>query len=391
MSTGMIKDEFVEFLSTVLGSPSETYPLHSPKFDNDDHALVEQCLTSTYVSTSGPYTGTFETKLMEFTGAKHVIAVVNGTSALQLAIECSGIPNGSEIFIPAISFAATANAVIHAGQVPHFVDVEDDTLGIDPGKLREHIKTIATTQSGSLINRSTGRPISGLIPMHALGHPCQISELKLLAEEFNLVLIEDAAESLGSFSNGAHTGLEGIGGILSFNGNKTITTGGGGAIITNDEQFASRVRHLSTTAKVPHAYRFIHDEAGYNFRMPNLNAALGVSQMNKLPEMLESKRNLAKKYQESITFSWARVLSERQNSFSNYWLNSIMLNEPDNLLLEDLIEFAVKNGFTCRPLWEPLTTLNPYEVYPSGNVDCALDVSQRVICLPSSAWHMDQS
>ena len=391
MSNDLMKEEFVEFLGNVLGSPSETYPLHSPKFDQDDYDLVQDCLTSTFVSTVGPYTGTFESKLMDFTGARHVIAVVNGTSALQLGIECSGIPKGSEILIPAISFAATANAVIHAGQIPHFVDVEESTFGIDPGKLREHINSISTRQSGRLINRHTGRPISGLIPMHALGHPCQIIELKVLAEEFNLVLIEDAAESLGSFFNGEHTGLNGIGGILSFNGNKTITTGGGGAIITNDDEFARKVRHLSTTAKVPHPYRFIHDEAGYNFRMPNLNAALGVSQMDKLPEMLHSKRNLAKKYQESINFSWARVVNEQKNSVSNYWLNSIMLNEPDNLLLEDLIEFGVKNGFTCRPLWEPLNTLNPYAIYPSGNVSCALDVSRRVICMPSSAWHMDQS
>ncbi|MGA1653510.1 MAG: LegC family aminotransferase, partial [Ilumatobacteraceae bacterium] len=321
------KQEFLAVLKSVLGeSGSSPIALHEPNIGQRENELVSKCLASGWVSSVGEYISEFEQGLAKFTNSKHAIAVVNGTAALHLALHSVGVKPGDEVLVPTLSFVATANAVSHCGAIPHFVDSDPETLGLDPLALREHLRANASLRDGELHNTSTGRRISAVVPMHTFGHPMQIEALIDVAKEFNLVVVEDAAESIGSYVGTTHTGTFGRCGSLSFNGNKTITTGGGGAILTNDSGLAQRIRHLATTAKMPHDYEYIHDAVAFNYRMPNINAALGCAQLSRLDDFLSAKRVLAKKYSEGFSSaSSMQFVAEPHGTTSNYWLNTIRL------------------------------------------------------------------
>jgi perosamine synthetase len=383
------KQEFLAVLKSVLGeSGSSPIALHEPNIGQRENELVSKCLASGWVSSVGEYISEFEQGLAKFTNSKHAIAVVNGTAALHLALHSVGVKPGDEVLVPTLSFVATANAVSHCGAIPHFVDSDPETLGLDPLALREHLRANASLRDGELHNTSTGRRISAVVPMHTFGHPMQIEALIDVAKEFNLVVVEDAAESIGSYVGSTHTGTFGRCGSLSFNGNKTITTGGGGAILTNDSGLAQRIRHLATTAKMPHDYEYIHDAVAFNYRMPNINAALGCAQLSRLDDFLSAKRVLAKKYSEG--FSSARSMqfvAEPHGTTSNYWLNTIRLSKPDLSLRDELLVAARVSGYMCRPAWNLLHTLPMYESSPRAKLPVAQNLWQSLINIPSSARH----
>jgi perosamine synthetase len=383
------KQEFLAVLKSVLGeSGSSPIALHEPNIGQRENELVSKCLASGWVSSVGEYISEFEQGLAKFTNSKHAIAVVNGTAALHLALHSVGVKPGDEVLVPTLSFVATANAVSHCGAIPHFVDSDPETLGLDPLALREYLRANASLRDGELHNTSTSRRISAVVPMHTFGHPMQIEALIDVAKEFNLVVVEDAAESIGSYVGGTHTGTFGRCSSLSFNGNKTITTGGGGAILTNDSGLAQRIRHLATTAKMPHDYEYIHDAVAFNYRMPNINAALGCAQLSRLDDFLSAKRVLAGKYAEG--FSSARSMqfvAEPHGTTSNYWLNTIRLNEPDLSLRDELLVAARANGYMCRPAWNLLHTLPMYESSPRAKLPVAQNLWQSLINIPSSARH----
>jgi perosamine synthetase len=383
------KQEFLAVLKSVLGeSGSSPIALHEPNIGQRENELVSKCLASGWVSSVGEYISEFEQGLAKFTNSKHAIAVINGTAALHLALHSVGVKPGDEVLVPTLSFVATANAVSHCGAIPHFVDSDPETLGLDPLALREHLRANASLRDGELHNTSTGRRISAVVPMHTFGHPMQIEALIDVAKEFNLVVVEDAAESIGSYVGTTHTGTFGRCSSLSFNGNKTITTGGGGAILTNDAGLAQRIRHLATTAKMPHDYEYIHDAVAFNYRMPNINAALGCAQLSRLDDFLSAKRILAKKYAEG--FSSARSMqfvAEPHGTTSNYWLNTIRLSKPDLSLRDELLVAARASGYMCRPAWNLLHTLPMYESSPRAKLPVAQNLWQSLINIPSSARH----
>ncbi len=383
------KQEFLAVLKSVLGeSGSSPIALHEPNIGQRENELVSKCLSSGWVSSVGEYISEFETGLAKFTNSKHAIAIVNGTAALHLALHAVGVKPGDEVLVPTLSFVATANSVSHCGAIPHFVDSDPETLGLDPLALRKHLSANASLRDGELYNTTTGRRISAVVPMHTFGHPMQIAALIDVAKEYNLTVVEDAAESIGSFVGKVHTGTFGKCGTLSFNGNKTITTGGGGAILTNDDELAKRIRHLATTAKVPHDYEYIHDAVAFNYRMPNINAALGCAQLSRLDDFLSAKRILAKKYAEG--FSSARSMqfvTEPHGTTSNYWLNTIRLNKPDLALRDELLSAARADGYMCRPAWNLLHTLPMHESSPRAKLPVAQNLWQSLINIPSSARH----
>ena len=359
--------------------------LHEPRFDGNEWLYLKECLDSNYVSSVGKYVDQFEQSLANYTGAKYAISVVNGTAALQIALKLAGVNSGEEVLVPALTFVATANAVSHLGAIPHFVDSEESSLGIDVLKLREYLSANTEEQSGLCFNKSTNRVIRALVPMHTFGHPSDLEQLLLIARDFNLVLVEDAAESLGSFYKGKHTGTFGLLGSLSFNGNKTITTGGGGAILTNDEALARRAKHLTTTAKISHEWEFDHDEIGYNYRMPNINAALGCAQIEKLPEKIIAKRELFMRYKEEFKqISGASIFEESSNCQSNYWLQTLLLEDDNPRLRDSLLDASNNIGIRTRPVWKLMSNIAPYGNSPAMSLEGANSLYRRAINLPSS-------
>jgi len=383
------KQEFLAVLKSVLGDAgSSPIALHEPNIGQRENELVSRCLASGWVSSVGEYISEFEQGLAKFTNSKHAIAVVNGTAALHLALHSVGVKPGDEVLVPTLSFVATANAVSHCGAIPHFVDSDPETLGLDPLALREHLRANTSLRDGALHNTYTGRRISAVVPMHTFGHPMQIEALIDVAKEFNLVVVEDAAESIGSYVGSTHTGTFGRCSSLSFNGNKTITTGGGGAILTNDAELAQRIRHLATTAKMPHDYEYIHDAVAFNYRMPNINAALGCAQLSRLDDFLSAKRVLARKYAEGFSSSRSmQFVAEPHGTTSNYWLNTIRLNKPDLSLRDELLVAARASGYMCRPAWNLLHTLPMHESAPRAKLPVAQNLWQSLINIPSSARH----
>ena len=337
----ILEREFLEGLKAVLGQPHPFIPLHEPEFTGNEWELVKDCLDSTFVSSVGKYVDQFEVMLAEYTGARYAVAVVNGTSALHMALVLAGVKPGDEVLIPALSFVATANAVAHCGAIPHFVDSELETLGMDAQALDNYLQESSELEGDGLRNRLTGRRIAAVVPMHTYGHPANMAALVNVANKYSLPIVEDAAESLGSTYQGQHTGTFGRLGTLSFNGNKVITTGGGGAILTNDEEIARQAKYLTTTAKKPHRWEFFHDQVAWNYRLPNLNAALGCAQMKRLPDFLHRKRLLAKRYQEVFgKIEGIEFITEPQNCHSNYWLNTIRLEQPSFELRDRLLTVA---------------------------------------------------
>ena len=378
-------DDFIGRIRRVTGPA--TGGLHEPVFEGNEKKYLAECVDSGFVSSVGPFVTAFEESVRDFVGAQHAVAVVNGTAALHLALLAVGVRPDDEVLVPAMSFVATANAVSHAGAIAHFVDVDEATWGIDPVALRSHLAQVGQMKDGRLRNKETGRAITAVVPMHALGHPVAIAPLVSVAEEFGLVVVEDAAESLGSWVGNRHTGLFGRLGVFSFNGNKTITTGGGGLIVTDDEALAKKLKHLSTTARVPHAYEFDHDAVGYNYRMPNINAALGLAQMEQLPGLIAGQRSLFGLYSRAFAGSaFGEVRQEPTGTTSNYWLQAISLPEGMKDSKDGLIRGCVDAGVSVRPMWKPLNRLTPYASHPSAATPVAEDLYNRVICLPSSAF-----
>jgi perosamine synthetase len=346
---------------------------------------VKECLDTGWVSSVGKFVDEFEDRLANYTGCRRAIAVVNGTAALQICLKLVGVAPGDEVLVPALSFVATANAVTYCGAIPHFVDCEERTLGLDPAKLEDYLQgSVEPGRSGS-VNRHTGRRIKAVVPMHTFGHPVDLDPLGAVCARFGLEMVEDAAESLGSLYKGVHTGNRGRVAALSFNGNKTITTGGGGAILTNDAALGKLAKHLTTTARVPHKWNFTHDLVGYNYRLPNINAALGCAQLEQLPTFLENKRALAGRYKAAFkAVGGLSFFSEPDFALSNYWLNTLVLDEADIAARDDILEVLNTGGVMARPAWTLLSSLPMYADCPKGDLRVARRLAKAIINIPSS-------
>ena len=389
--------DFLQAIQQVVGSSSPEQPiaLHEPDFSGTQAwAYVKDCLDTGWVSTAGKWVTGFEHELCAITGANHAVAVTNGTVALRLALHLLGVGAGDEVLLPPLSFVATANAVAHLGAIPHFIDIEPSTLGLCPQALTERLERIAERTPAGLVNRETGRRIAALLPVHVFGHPADLPGLLAVAEAWGLPVVEDAAEALGSWRGKTHCGLFGAIGTLSFNGNKLITTGGGGALLTHDAQLAKRARHLSTTAKLPHPWAFEHDEVAWNDRLPNLNAALGVAQLEDLSRRLEAKRQLAERYAQAFSgVEGVELISEPQCCRSNHWLVSLRFTAADPAEAQaqrhNLLELAHAAGILLRPVWQPLHLLSMYADAPRGPLAVAEDQASRLLNLPSSPQLLD--
>jgi aminotransferase in exopolysaccharide biosynthesis len=385
MNSGeLLANEVTEAIRSVVGPDPRA--LHEPTFVGNEWVYLKDCLDSTFVSSVGKFVDQFEIDLALYTGAKYAVATVNGTAALHVALKLAGVMQGDEVLIPALTFVATANAVTYCNAIPHFVDSEESTLGIDVVKLRSYLLENTRIINGLCINNLSGRIIRAIVPMHTFGHPVDIDSLIDLASEFNLVFVEDAAESLGSTYKGKQTGTFGRLGVLSFNGNKTITTGGGGAILTNDPELAGRAKHLTTTSKLPHAWEYRHDEIGYNYRMPNINAALGCAQLEQLPQLLEAKRNLFSRYQSAFNkVSGVQLMSEPMGCSSNFWLQTIILNSDNAIYRDVILANTNRAGYMTRPAWVLMNELKQFSAMPCMDLGCAKSLSGRMINIPSSA------
>lgn len=383
MRTSLV-EQIVTAIQAVVGS--KPVALHEPRFSGNEWLYLKECLDSTFVSSVGKFVDRFEVELAVFTGAKHAIAVVNGTAALHIALKLAGVKAGDEVLIPALTFVATANAVNYCGATPHFVDSEAYTLGMDAAKLRDYLSSFTDQHNGRCVNPATGRVIRAIVPMHTFGHPVDLDGIMSVAHDFNLVLVEDAAESLGSYYHSQHTGTFGLMGTLSFNGNKTVTTGGGGAILTNDTELARHAKHLTTTAKLPHAWEYRHDEIGYNYRMPNLNAALGCAQLEQLPLMLAAKRGLFQRYQAAFApVTGVKLMAEPKQCQSNYWLQTLLLDDEQTKHRDPILKATNDAGFMTRPAWILMHELTPFRDCPHMDLAGAQSLSQRLINIPSSS------
>ncbi|EJL22888.1 LegC family aminotransferase [Brevibacillus sp. BC25] len=380
-----IVESVVSTLNDIVPNEKDYIALHEPCFQGKEWEYVKECIDTGWVSSVGKYVDQFEQMLQEYTGVKRAVAVVNGTAALHICLKLVGVESGDEVLIPTLTFIATANAVAYCGAIPHFVDSSEKTLGIDPYKLESYLEEIAVVREGICYNRVSGRRIKAVVPMHTFGHPVELDELVNVCERFRLELVEDAAESLGSFYKGRHTGNLGKVSALSFNGNKIITTGGGGAILTNDESLGRLAKHITTTAKIPHKWAFEHDQIGYNYRMPNINAALGCAQLEQLPNFLTKKRKVAEIYQnafkqiEGVTFFW-----EQDYVSSNFWLNAILLDDEYASVRDKILEKTNTQGIMTRPTWTLLHKLDMFKQCPSMPIETSMMIERRLINIPSS-------
>ena len=363
-------------------------PLHEPSLGAREEALVQACVASGWVSYRGEFVDRFEQELADYTGSAAVLAVSSGTAALHLSLILAGVAPGEEVLVPALSFVATANAVRYCHAVPHFVDSDETTLGVDAGRLEAHLQTVTTRdKQGHLINTQTGRRIAACVVVHGFGHPADMDALVALSERWRLPLIEDAAASLGSFYKGKHTGTFGVAGALSFNGNKVITTGGGGAVLVQDAALAERAHHLSTTAKRAHPWAFEHDEVGFNYRLPSLNAALGCAQLEQLPNFLKYKRALASFYRDLFADLGEQFgvqsFVEPSGATSNYWLNVLLLPSEQAHLRDVILAGAHQQGILARPAWHLLSDLPMYRACPRMTLSTARSLESRILSLPS--------
>lgn len=375
--------QVLDAIRTVVGEGSVV--LHEPTFQGNEWSYLKECLDSTFVSSVGKFVDHFESELAAFTGSKHAVAVVNGTAALHIALKIAGVLAGDEVLLPTLTFIATANAVEYCGAVPHFVDSEISTLGIDTAKLRDYLLGKTQQTGGLCVNKATGKVIRALVPMHTFGHPSDMEGILAIAKDFNIAIVEDAAESLGSYYHGQHTGTFGLLGTLSFNGNKTITTGGGGAILTNDEGLAKYAKHLTTTAKLPHQWEYRHDEIGYNYRMPNLNAALGCAQLEQLPYLIRLKRSLYERYVSAFSeLNGLSLITEPKNCQSNYWLQAILLDEQYASQREKILTRTNEAGVMTRPVWSLLHQLPIFSNCPKMDISISESIARRLINIPSS-------
>ena len=359
--------------------------LHEPSFRGNEFAYVKECIDTGWVSSVGSYVDRFENDLAGYIGAKHAVVVSNGTSGLQIALQLVGVGAGDEVLVPALSFVATANAVSHCGAHPHFVESDSATLGLAIEPLSAYLGRISESRGGRCINKRTGRRIAAVVPMHTFGHPVDMPALIELAAKHHIEVVEDAAESLGSWIEGRHTGTFGRCAMLSFNGNKIVTTGGGGAIVTNDSALAKRAKHLTTTAKLPHAWAFFHDEVGYNYRMPNLNAALGCAQLEQLDGFLHAKRQLTERYLVALSdVPGVTLFTERPGTRANYWLQVLLIDSALAQQRDAILSSTNSAGQSTRPVWELLTTLPMYRDCEAMATPVAADLARRIVNLPSS-------
>lgn len=374
-------ESFLTFIRSLY--PGETpVPLHAPRFLGREKEYLSECIDSTYVSYVGHFVTDFEGHIKNLTGARHAIAIVNGTAAIQMTLAGMGLEPGDEVITQALTFAATGAGIRHAGGIPVFVDVETSTLGMSPPALESYLKKNAINDSGRTIDRSTGRRIAAVMPMHTFGHLVHIVEIAKICEAFGIPLVEDAAEAIGSRMGDVHAGRFGFAAVLSFNGNKPVTTGGGGMILTDDDTLAGRIRHISTTAKRKHPWEFFHDEVGYNLRMPNVNAAIGCAQMEYFGQTLQNKRETAVRYAEFCSGAGIEFVKEPDGSRSNYWLNAIVLKSRAER--DSFLEYSNENGVQTRPIWTLLTKLPPYADCPRDAVPQAEWLEDRIVNLPSS-------
>lgn len=360
--------------------------LHEPQFGGNEWAYVKECLDTGWVSSVGKFVDRLEEQLSEYTGARRAVAVVNGTAALHICLKLVGIGQGDEVLVPALTFVAAANAVSYCGAIPHFIDSEEQTLGLDPHKLKAYLQEIAEVRTEGCYNKQTGRRIKAVVPMHTFGHPVDLDPLVDVCNQFKMAMIEDAAESLGSFYKGRHTGNWGRLSALSFNGNKTITTGGGGAILTNDEVLGKLAKHITTTAKLPHKWAFNHDMIGYNYRMPNINAALGCAQLEQLPDFLVKKMALANRYRDAFKeVKGVSIFKEPDFAKSNYWLNVLLLDESIVDERNNLLELTNSHGILTRPAWTLMHKLPMFNGCPRMYLSVVENLERRLINIPSSA------
>lgn len=384
--SGDLAERVLAAVRAALPDAALPAPLHAPEFRGREWDYVKDCLDTGWVSSVGAYVDRIERDLEAFTGIAHAVAVSNGTAALDVCFRLAGVGPGDEVLVPTLTFVATANAVTYRGATPHFVDSEEQTLGVDPARLDAWLAATAKVEGGVCVNTRTGRPIRALAVMHVFGHPADVDGLAEVAARWNLVLVEDAAEALGSRWRGRHLGGFGRLAALSFNGNKIVTTGGGGAVLTDDPELARWAKHLTTTAKVPHRWAFEHDETGWNYRMPNLNAALGCAQLERLPDMLARKAELAGRYERAFEgVDGARLLRPREGADVNHWLNALLLDRPDRALRDELLGRLNDAGYQARPLWSLMHRLPMYADCPRDDLPIAEGLEGRVINLPSSA------
>ncbi len=377
----------VDAIKSVLRDVEHPVSLHEPSFIGREWQLLKDCLDSGYVSSVGEYVDRFEQQLAQYLGVEHVVAVVNGTAALHVSLLLAGVKPGDEVIVPTLTFVATANAVSYCGAIPHFADSEQSTLGLDPAKLRQYLAGILQLDDGQWLNRNTGRRVAAIVPMHAFGHPVDMDALNEIAGLYGLPVVEDAAESLGSCYKDRMTGTLSSLAAISFNGNKILTTGGGGAIVTNDKVLAKRAKHLTTTAKMPHRWQISHDEVGFNYRMPNINAALGCAQLEQLAGFIERKRSLAETYKK--TFSdvvGVDFFQEPEFACSNYWLNVLLLDEAKPEICNEVLEALNNESIMARPSWTLMHKLPMYQGCPRMDLSVAENLEQRLICIPSSPF-----
>lgn len=379
-------DAIIDALRSVLPADGKPISLHEPCFSGNEWTYVKECIDTGWVSSVGKFVDRFENDLAAFTGAKRAVAVVNGTAALHICLKLVDVEQGDEVLIPSLSFVATANAVSYCYAIPHFVDSEEKTLGLDPVKLGDYLREIGDIRADGCYNKITGRRIKAVVPMHTFGHPVDLDALVELCQRYRIELVEDAAESLGSLYKGQHTGNRGRVSALSFNGNKVVTTGGGGAILTNDEALGKHAKHLTTTAKLPHKWLFIHDQIGYNYRLPNINAALGCAQLEQLPEFVSRKRNLADRYREAFAgMPGLRFFTEPDFAQSNYWLNVLLLDKVNADRRDAVLEATNSLGIMTRPVWNLMHELDIYKACPKmPDLAVSEDLAKRIINVPSS-------
>ena len=383
--------EFLKLMKKSIGDfkshEKSTVYLHEPDIDKSDWRFVKKCLEKNFVSTVGNYVNEFEQKLKKLTKSKHAIAVINGTSALHVSLEVLGVKTNDEVLMPSLNFVASANAVKYCEAIPHFVEVDEKTLGVDSIKLDKYLKKIVILKKGKPFNKFTKKKISCLILLHLFGHAAKVDEIKKITNKYKIPLLEDAAEALGSFFKKKHLGTFGDIGILSFNGNKIITTGGGGAILTRNKNLAKRIKFLTTTAKIPHQWKYEYSDVGYNYRLPGINAALGCSQLLKLKKYIILKRKLFQIYNKNFSKNNSfKIFKEPKNSKSNYWLQTLMLKKKSIVLRNKLIEFSNKKGFSIRPVWKVLHKLKHFKNCPKMNLKVTEDLEVRIINLPSSSY-----
>tara|TARA_B100001250_G_scaffold162201_1_gene139339 strand:+ start:25662 stop:26810 length:1149 start_codon:yes stop_codon:yes gene_type:complete len=377
----MSKD-LVSFIQDLYGTNGRI-PLHEPFFDDRDKELLIETVDSTFVSSAGPLISDFEKKIAEYTGSKYSIAVVNGTAALQISLELSGVNSGDDVITQSLTFVASVNAILQCRASPIFIDVDKETLGMSPESLKNFLEEHCEIREKGCWNKKSRNYIKACLPMHTFGFPCEVEKLKTLCRKYKIKLIEDAAESIGSFVKKKHTGLFGDFGILSFNGNKIITTGAGGMLLTNNKKNAQLAKHITTTAKLPHKWNFDHDIPAYNYRMPNLNASLGITQFEKLPFLLKEKRRIANHYKDWGNHNGYYVKDESRNTTSNFWLNTLIAENKKQR--DEILEDTNKALIMTRPSWTPMHKLPFNKKFQKGSLKNTNWLADRIVNLPSSA------